>query len=208
MGLLSSSVSVSRYKVVGEIEGSIMETVQEGLKKNAISTIEDEYAEITLGWTPFESDFDPDFEKFTFTYGKSFVFSMRIDKKSVPTKIIQKHIAIETARKLNEDGREFLSKNEKIDIRDAITDKLMRQMPSTPNVYNVLWDHEAGYVLFFSTQKAANEELETLFARSFKVKIIKLFPFTMVETSDDFTNEERDRVMQLTTLNFKGRVDA
>ena len=208
MSLLSSSVSVARYKVAGEIEGSIMETVHDGLKKNAITTIEDEYAEITLGWTPFESDFDPDFEKFTFTYGNYFLFSLRIDKKSVPSKIIKKYVTIEITRKLNEEGREHLSKNEKTDIKDAVIEKLMSRMPSTPNIYNVMWDHEAATVLFFSTQKAANEELETLFAASFKVKLIKLFPFTMVESFDDFTAEERDRVMNLTTLNFKGRVDA
>lgn len=208
MALLSSSISVARYRVAGKIEDPIMETVRDGLKKNAITTIEDEYAEITLGWTPFESDFDPDFEQFTFIYGNYFLFSLRIDKKGVPSKIIKKYMAMETARKLKEDGREFLSKNEKSDIKDAITEKLMRQMPSTPNIYNVMWDHEADTVLFLSTQKAANEEFETLFAKSFNVKLIKLFPFTMVEYFDDFTDEERDRVMKLTTVNFKGRVDA
>lgn len=208
MSLLSSSVSVARYRVIGQVEDAIMETVHDGLKKNAMTTIEDEYAEISMGWTPFESDFDPDFEKFTFTYGNYFIFSLRIDKKSVPAKIIKKYVALEVARKLNEDGREFLSKNEKTDIKDAVTEKLMRQMPSTPNIYNVLWDHEENTVLIFSTQKAANEEFETLFAKSFKVKLIKLFPFTMVEYFDGFTDEERDRVMGLTTVNFKGRVDA
>ncbi|MBF0204506.1 MAG: hypothetical protein HQK67_09385 [Desulfamplus sp.] len=100
MGLLSASVSVARYRVDGKIEESVMETVLSGLKQNAITTIEDEYAEITLGWTPFGSDFNPDFEKITFTFGKFFLFSLRIDKKSVPSKIIQKYISIEIAKKL------------------------------------------------------------------------------------------------------------
>ncbi len=208
MSLLSSSVSVARYKVAGEVDGAIMETVHEGLKRHAMTTIEDEYAEITIGWTPFESDFEPDFEKYTFTFGDYFIFSMRIDKKGVPVKIIKKYMALEIAKKLKEDGRDFLSKNEKIDIKDAITEKLMRQIPSTPNVYNVMWNHEKKRVYFFSTQKAANEEFETLFARSFKIKLIKLFPFTMVELSDRYSNEDRDKVMNLTTLNFKGKIDA
>ncbi|SLM29526.1 conserved hypothetical protein [Desulfamplus magnetovallimortis] len=208
MSLLSSSLSVARYKVAGKIEDPVMETVAEGLKKNAITTIEDEYAEITIGWTPFESDFEPDFDKFTFTYGHYFIFSMRIDKKSVPSKIIKKYVAIEIAKKLKEDGREFLSKNEKTDIRDAVTEKLMRQIPSTPNIYNVLWDNENSSVMLFSTQKAANEEFETFFSRSFKLKLVKLFPFTMIEYSDEWKDEERDKVMNLTTLNLKGKIDA
>lgn len=207
MGLLSASVSVARYRVDGKIEEAVMETVHAGLKENAITTIEDEYAEITLGWTPFGSDFNPDFEKITFTFGNFFLFSLRIDKKSVPSKIIQKYISIEIDKKLKEEGRQFLSKNEKTDIRENVTDKLMRQMPSTPNIYDVLWDHEAQSVLFFSTQKAANEELETLFSKSFKLRLIRLFPFTIVEGSAIFSDEERDMVLNLAPANVnRGKV--
>ena len=94
MGILSSSLSVARYAVEGEKVESIMETVREGLTKNAISEIEDEYAEITTGWTPFESPYKPDFETYSFIFGQYFLFSMRIDKKSVPSKIVQKHTAM------------------------------------------------------------------------------------------------------------------
>lgn len=207
MGLLSSSVSIARYRVDGKIEDNVMETIHAGLKQNAITTIEDEYAEITIGWTPFESNFNPDFEQFTFTFGDFFLFSFRIDKKSVPSKIIQKHISIEVQKKLKEEGRQFLSKNEKIEIKENVTDKLMRQMPSTPNIYDVLWNHEAQQVLFFSTQKAANEELETMFTKSFKLRLIRLFPFTIIESSPHFSDQERDMVLNLVPANVnRGKV--
>ena len=202
MGFLSSSVSIVRYRVEGDIDGSVMEAVQNGLKQNAMSRIEDEYAEISLGWTPFESPFDPDFDRFTFTFGNYFLFSLRIDKKNVPAKIIQKHTIIEIAKKLKESGREFLSKNEKTDIKDMVTEKLMKQIPSTPNTYDVVWDHEESSVLFFSTQKAANEELETLFSKSFKLRLIRLFPYTLVERSKIFSDQEKDKVLNLSSVNY------
>ncbi|SMC82052.1 Putative exonuclease, RdgC [Desulfocicer vacuolatum DSM 3385] len=197
MGLLSSSVSIARYRVEGKFESSILESVRNGLTKNIISQIEDEYAEISVGWTPLESEFDPDFEKFSFSFGTYFVFSLRIDKKSVPSKIIKKHVALEVIKKLKETHRDFLSKNEKKDIKDLITEKLMRQMPSTPNTYDVMWDYENATVLFFSTQKAANEELETLFKKSFQLKLIRLFPFTMIENSLTLKDEEKDLAANL-----------
>ncbi len=197
MGLLSSSVSVSRYKVEGELEEPVLEKVRTGLTKNVISQIEDEYAEISVGWTPMESAFDPDFEKFTFSFANYFVFSIRIDKKSVPAKIIKKYVALEVIKKLKESHRDFLSKNEKKDIKDLITEKLMRQMPSTPNIYDVLWDYENADVLFFSTQKAANEELETLFKKSFQLKLIRLFPFTLIENSSTLSDKEKDLAANL-----------
>ena len=202
MGILSSSLSVARYAVEGEKVESIMETVREGLTKNAISEIEDEYAEITTGWTPFESPYKPDFETYSFIFGQYFLFSMRIDKKSVPSKIVQKHTAMEIAKRLKETERDFLSKNEKSDIKDLVVENLMQRIPSTPNIYDILWDHEQSRVFLFTTQKAANEELETLFSKSFKMKLIRLFPFTMIETDKTFTDAEKDRIALLSSNKF------
>jgi DNA recombination-dependent growth factor C len=202
MGLLSSSQSVSRYRVEGDLEDSILDTVRNGLKSGAITTIEDEYAEVTTGWTPYESHFDPDFEKHSFTFGTCFLFCLRIDRKSVPAKAVKKHTVMEMAKKLKETGREFLSKNEKTDIRDAVVEKLMRRMPSIPSVYDVLWIPEERSLLFFATQKAANEELETLFTRSFKRKLIRLFPFTMAETHTGFSSLDRDKTAALAPVRF------
>lgn len=202
MGLLSSSLSVARYRVEGDVEESLAEKVREGLTKNTITEIEDEYAEITVGWTPFESPFDPNFEKFSFTFGTYFLFSLRIDKKSVPSKIVQKHVAMEVSKRLKESGREFLSKNEKTDIKDMITEKLMRQMPSIPNMYDVLWMPEDSSLLFFTTQKAANEELETLFKTSFKLKLIRLFPFTMAVGDKGFSDQDRDKIATLVPVKY------
>ena len=197
MGLLSSSVSLSRYKVEGELEEPILEKVRNGLTKNVISQIEDEYAEISVGWTPMESAFDPDFEKFTFSFGTYFVFSLRIDKKSVPAKVIKKYVALEVINKLKETHRDFLSKNEKKEIKELVTERLMRKMPSTPSIYDVMWDYENADILFFSTQKAANEELETLFKKSFQLKLIRLFPFTMIENSSSLNDTEKDLAANL-----------
>ncbi len=202
MGILSSSLSVARYSVEDSPEQSILETVREGLTQNAMTEIEDEYAELTIGWTPFESPYKADFETYSFIFGHYFLFSMRIDKKSVPAKIVQKHTTMEITKKLQESGRDFLSKNEKNDIKNLIMENLMRRIPSTPNLYDILWDHENSRLFFFTTQKAANEELETLFAKSFKIKLIRLFPFTMIETDKSFTDTEQDRVTLLSSSKF------
>ena len=199
MGLLSSTVSLSRYRVEGDIEGSVLETVRTGLTQNVISPIEDEYAEISVGWTPLESPFDPDFEQYGFSFGNYFIFSFRIDKKSVPAKIIKKYVTLEMIKKLRESHREFLSKNEKAEIKEMITEKLMRRMPSAPNIYDVMWDYENKTVLFFSTQKAANEEFETQFKKSFQLKLIRLFPFTMIETTASLNTDEKDLAANLST---------
>ena len=48
MGILSSSVSITRYQVKGNLKTPILEAVANGLIKNAISEIDEEVSEKTV----------------------------------------------------------------------------------------------------------------------------------------------------------------
>lgn len=202
MGLISSTHAISRYHVEGEIEGEILEEIRNGLIKNAIPKSDSEYDEITAGWTPVESPYNPDFETFSFQFGTYFLFSMRIDKKSIPAKLVQKHMAIEIEKKKQATGRDFVSKNEKTEIKEMVIDVLMSRIPAVPNIYDVLWDYEQKNLYLFTTQKAANEFFETIFFKSFKVKPIRLFPYTLVEKKSSFKDAAKDRVLTLTPFKY------
>jgi len=81
MGLLSSSVSITRYKVEGELKEPVLETIANGLKNNIITEIDGDISEKAVGWTSFENPFKPDFDGSSFVIGTYLVFSIRIDKK-------------------------------------------------------------------------------------------------------------------------------
>ena len=202
MGLISSTHSVSRYHIDGKIEGSIIEDVRKGLIKHSIPKIESEYDEISAGWAPVESPYNPDFNKFPFQFGIYFLFSLRIDKKSIPAKLIQKYMAIEIEKKKEKSGRDFISKNEKSEIKELVTDILIHKIPAVPNVYDILWDYEEKNLYLYATQKAANEFFETIFLKSFNLKPIRLFPYTIVETKSLFLNPQKDRVLTLAPLKY------
>ena len=204
MGLISSTHSISRYYIDGEFTDGPVEGVRRGLIENAIPEIENEYDEISAGWTPLETPYKPDFQSASFIFGTYFAFSLRIDKKSIPAKLVQKHMAIEMEKKKKESGRPFISKNEKTEIKEMVIDILMHKTPFIPNIYDVLWDYEDKNLLLFSTQKAANELFETLFLKSFDHKPIKIFPYTIVEKLGRFSNDKKDRVLALSPLNTKG----
>ena len=202
MGFLSSTHSMSRYIIEGKFETDPMEEIRNGLIQNTIPRVESEYEEISAGWTPFESPYNPDFEKFSFIFGTYFLFSLRIDKKSIPAKLVQKQMAIEIEKKKEKTGRDFISKNEKSEIKEMVTDVLMHRMPAIPNVYDVLWSYEEDALFLFTTQKAANEFFETIFLKSFGLKAIRIFPYTLVEKKSEFTDPEKDRIMTLTPLHY------
>jgi len=202
MGLLSSSVSITRYKVKGYLEEPVIETVAAALKQNSISDIDDHASAITAGWTSFNNPYQPNFEDSSFVLGTYLVFSLRIDKKSIPPKIIQKYYTIEMAKKLEATGRKYLSKSEKEMIKDHVINVLSLRIPATPNIYDVLWDYEGELLWFFSNLKAANIELESLFSKSLKLTLIRLFPYTTAQLTAELSDSELDVLAKLSPTKF------
>ncbi len=203
MGFLSSSHSMTRYHIEGNFDGKIMETIQTRLIQNTLPEIQNPYEEISAGWVPFESPYNPDFENNSFVFGTYIVFSLRIDKKSVPAKLLQKHIVMEMEKKKLESGRNFLSKSEKSRIREEVMDNLIQQMPFIPNIYDILWNYEKHSLFLFTTQKTVNEFFETIFFQSFNLKPIRIFPYTKIELESQFSSEQKDQIYTLSPLQLK-----
>ena len=202
MGLLSSTVSMTRYRVEGKLEEPVLETMARCLKKNAIPEIDDDVSDKTVGWTSFDKPFNPDFEGSSFVIGTYFVFSLRTDRKSVPPAVIKKHCAREEAKRLASTGRTYLSRDEKSTIKEHVTNVLTLRIPAKPSLYDVVWSRETSNLWFFSTLKSANEELETLFFKSFQLPLIALFPYTTADLVMGFSDAQRDILAKLTETDF------
>jgi recombination associated protein RdgC len=202
MGLLSRSVSLTRYRVEGKLEEPLLETITDGLQRHVISEIDGNVPDEAIGWTSFEHPFDPNFEGSSFVVGPYLVFALRVDKKTIPRKVIRKHCALEAAKWLANSGAKFLSREEKRRIQERVEDVLTLRMPATPNIHDVVWHYEASSLWFFSQTKSASEALETLFRRSFSLDLIRLFPFTMADLTSGFSPVERDRLAGLSPTIF------
>lgn len=202
MSILSSSVSITRYQVQGKINAPIIDNIANGLKKNTISDIDNQILDKAVGWTSFDKPFQPDFDGSTFVLGAYFVFALRIDKKSIAAKVLKKHYTIEAAKRLAESGREYLSKNEKKMIKEHVLSGLSLRIPATPNIYDVVWNYESSMVWFLTNLKAANEELETLFSKSFSLSLIRLFPYTAAELASGLSDSQLDELQKISPTRF------
>jgi len=202
MSILSSSVSITRYKVLGKIKAPIIENIAEGLINHTIGEIDNQISDKAVGWTSFDKPFQPNFAGSSFVYGSYFIFALRIDKKNITPKVLKKHFTLEAAKRMAENGREYLSKTEKKLVKDHVINGLSLRIPATPNVYDLVWNHEDALICFFSNLKAANEELETLFAKSFNLSLIRLFPYTAAEMNSGLSDTQRDVLQKLTPTQF------
>lgn len=203
MGLLSGAVSLTRYRVEGTLEEPIMSMIAQALRAHAISE-ESDRSEKVVGWTSFQTPFQPRFDRSWFNIGSYLVFSLRIDRKVIPPRIFKKEYALETAKRLAQTGRQYLTRDEKNMVKEHVTMSLWERIPSAPEVYDLLWNYEGRELWFFSNLKAANEELETLFSESFGLVLIRLFPFTMGDLAAGLGDGERDQLLKLSPTVFAG----
>ena len=202
MSILSSSVSITRYKVHGKLIAPIIDNISDGLKSNTISEIDNQISDKAVGWTTFDKPFQPDFDGSSFVYGNYFVFALRIDKKNIAAKVLKKHYTIEVAKRMAESGRDFLSKNEKRLVKEHVISALSLRIPATPNIYDLVWNYENSELWFFSNLKAANEELEDLFSKSFSLSLIRLFPYTAAELSSNLSDSQLDELQKISPTQF------
>jgi len=202
MSLLSSTVSITRYNVNGKFESKIIDTIADGLSRNTIRDIDQQVIDKAAGWTSFDRPFQPDFSGSSFVYGNYFVFSLRIDKKNIAAKVLKKHYTIEAARRMSQSGRDYLSKTEKRAIKENVRNALFLKVPATPHIYDVVWNYEDASLWFFTNLKAANEEFETLFSKSFRLSVIRIFPYTAAEMSSDLTNSQHDELQIISATPF------
>ena len=105
-------------------------------------------------------------------------------------------------KKLADTGREYLSRNEKEIIREHVLNNLLIRIPAVPDIYDVIWNYEESYAWFFSGTKAANEEFESLFLKSFKISAIRLFPYTEADLVANLSDSERDLLQNLQPARF------
>jgi len=104
---------------------------------------------------------------------------------------------MEIAKRLQKTDRKTLSKAEKAELKDEVTRRLLMRMPATPNIYDLVWNSEGETLWFFSNLKAANEELEALFAKTFKLSMIRMFPYTMADMASGLSGPQRDALVKL-----------
>jgi len=202
MGISSSTVSITQYTVQGKLNSQVIDTVADGLTKHTIVDIDQQVIDRAVGWTSFDKPFQPDFSGSSFVYGNYFVFSLRIDKKNITAKVLKKHYTVEAARRMSESGRDYLSKTEKKLVKDHVQNALFLRIPATPNVYDVAWNFEGSSLCFFTNLKAANEELETLFSKSFRLSLIRIFPYTAADIYSNLKDSQRDDLRNISPAPF------
>ncbi len=195
MGFTSNSVSILRYRVRGEIEGSFWDVVDEGIRKGAFREIESGSDEIGIGWTSIEDFTDTTF-RYSYVRGNYVAVSLRVDSARVPPRVLEIKMKQEARKILERTGAHRLSAAQSRELKDQLKQSLKNQVFPSIQVYDFVWDTSKGIAYFGSHSPRARERVEQHFKKFFGLSLIPLIPF--IRAAEIFAeNPEKERLESL-----------
>lgn len=163
MGLMAKNCALTVFKVENPAA-----VTAEKLKQFAFTPIDDLPNEETArGWVNFDDILDLAWEVSVPEKGNFMVFGFRIDTRRVPAPVLKveyEKALQEEMEKAQAEGKKFVSRERKKELKALIKAKLMAKTPPSPAVVDAALDMTTGQLLVGST---SGRQLEA-FAEHFK----------------------------------------
>lgn len=185
MGLLKGTVTATKYRVIGTVPDDFRNYIDERIKRFAFSGLSTGEAEKSIGWTSIDNILDTDFSFANYSIADYLIFSLRIDRKVVPSALLKLKVLEAEKELLTQRGTDKIYKAEMTDLRDRVRLSLMNQTPPIPSTFEVCWNVSEGWLLFGSLSEKVKEDFVDLFSRTFNLSLRPFVPWDMkyVETS-------------------------
>lgn len=182
MGFLSASTGLTRYRVKDEVGDDVLADVPRRLKSFAFVDIDQSVEERSFGWVCFDDLLDTDWAAAGPEKGLYLAFSLRLDTRRIPPAVFKKHwlLALKQKRmELAEHGRKFLTRDQKMELREHVRQRLLARSLPIPAVFDVVWNVRDNRVYLATTNTKIRTLFEDMFARAFERELEPLTPVTL-----------------------------
>ena len=172
MGLASGSASFQRYFLSESAPADVTDAFVQAVNDNAFGRYGAASADgIEVGWISPRHLFASDIAADQIAAGRFVSLAMRLDRNNVPPAIMKSYIRIEEETALEASGREFLSKAERTQAREAARLRADREAKSGAfrriAAYPLLMDLDRKIVYFGNLAAGANDKMVCLFQDTF-----------------------------------------
>ena len=174
MGFFKGSISgITRLKIdADDLAGtSGWRAFDEQIKARAFSNSFPVNTEKNVGFVSVNDCLDSDLTAEKTLLGTYRVFSMRIDRRTVPASTLKIKLLEETKKRLKESGRKKLSKAEKEAIKEGIRIELLKTAPLVTAVHDIAVDTVTGMVYVPFTNINLIQEFADLFKTTFGISL-------------------------------------
>jgi DNA recombination-dependent growth factor C len=104
---------------------------------------------------------------------------MRIDVRRIPGVIFKRECELLEKSIKEREGREKLSRHERQEVKDIVKQKLSARALPTIRSIEMSWDLKKSEIYLFACSENVSGTFQTLFEKTFNVKIRPLFPYAL-----------------------------
>lgn len=170
MGILSNTVSICQYQIIGEFPaGDLFEFASNGLSQQAFRSIENTLDELSCGWANLD-----DHQRSEFTTPADFwrdqylTFSLRRDQRKVPASLLKAYCRVAEEEYLAEHpGLHRVPKQKREEIKEAVRLRLLARTLPIPATYDLSWNTTSQTILFSSLSQSITDLFEEEFKKTF-----------------------------------------
>jgi len=180
VGILSTSGSFTRYAIVEEMTGTLTSEIPDRLAKFSFRDIDGTADERSYGWVCLEDWLDSHWRAAPPDKAHYMAFTLRLDTRRISPAVMKKHLilAVKAEKQaMKDEGKGFLSKDRKQEIKDQVRLKLMTKTLPVPAVFDVVWNLRDNRVLLATTNSKVRLLFEEFFTLSFGVNLEPLTPY-------------------------------
>lgn len=193
MGILANTVSICHFNVQGELPTEELHAwTAKQLAANRFNPIDEGTEELALGWVHLDDPKSSEFDSPAVCWRDHYLmFTLRRDKRAVPSAILKAHLEKEQDKFLAENpGFTKVPKQKKEDLKEAVHAMLLSQTLPTPATYDAVWDTESGLLTFSSLSPKVIELFEEQFKKTFEgLRLCAFHPYARAESVLDEGNK-------------------
>ena len=178
MGIVSGSLTVARFRVVGELPEGWRETYRARLNDEAFrDPPQGQGKEEVEGWVQVHNLLDTSFEDFNqWLYNDVALFALRVDKKRLPTKLFRATVDKRKRAWCEEHQRDRCPRAIVDEIKDDLEKEwLARALPSV-SVTECAWSLNGQWMIVHSLSESIADRFRKRFHRTFGMKLVPWSP--------------------------------
>jgi recombination associated protein RdgC len=189
--------------LVGELPSKFTEMVHRQIRRHAFQDVAAGMQEKIMGWTGIETVLDTDFHRSSYVWGDYMLFSLRIDRRTVPPSLLKVRALEAEQQHMKQTGQKKIDKTTREQIRESLHQDLLRSIPPTPSFYEVCWSVTEGRLLFTCLSEKILQDFQDLFRASFDLTPLPFVPWN----PKDFDKETARKIEALQMADTRG-IDA
>ncbi|MCM2359442.1 MAG: recombination-associated protein RdgC [Geobacteraceae bacterium] len=189
MGILSNSVSICQFLVVGDIPAADLFSWASGhLGQHGFRPIDQGIEELSVGWVHTGNHRESSFAApADFWHDHYLAFSLRQDRRRLPAALLKAYYQVAEHEYLAANpGLRWVPKQKKQELRDNVRAALLAKTLPVPTVHDAVWDTRTGLLTFTSLAAAVLDTFDSQFRKSFPgLRLVAVHPYARAERVAD-----------------------